>query len=261
MVGNSVDRASTQTGATRQVRRNQALSSAPSRCLFANLYRMSTALGLDGMTRKLKRAATIATAVSTLTLLFGADGSSAFARDNDIPEAAPAVEETEPTPEIAVVSNEVAQEIPADYEEELPEVSDASSLGELVAQQAHLTELSREMQCLAGAIYFESRGEPLAGQLAVGRVIVGRAKSGRFPNSYCGVVYQRSQFSFVRGGRMPAIRYGTKAWKNAVAIAQIAHEGTWKSEVDGALFFHARYVNPRWRLTRMAQVGNHVFYK
>ncbi|MXP10832.1 cell wall hydrolase [Altererythrobacter halimionae] len=213
------------------------------------------------MTHKLKRAATIATAVSTLTLLFGADGSSAFARDNELAEAALAVKATEPTAPVAFVSNEVTQEIPADYEEEEAEVFDASSLGDLVAQQPHLTELSREMQCLAGAIYFESRGESLDGQLAVGRVIVGRAKSGRFPNSYCGVVYQRSQFSFVRGGRMPAIRYGSHAWKRAVAIAQIAHEGTWKSEVDGALFFHARYVNPRWRLTRLAQVGNHVFYK
>ena len=238
----------------------------PRAACLCNLTRMSTALGLDGMTRKLKRTATIATAVSTITLLFGANGSSAFAQDNDAPIAQAAVQAEEPTPSeaiapVTVVSGEVVQEIPADYEEEQPEIADASSLGELVSQQPHLTELSREMQCLAGAIYFESRGEPLAGQLAVGRVIVGRSKSGRFPNSYCGVVYQRSQFSFVRGGRMPSIRYGSNAWKKAVAVAQIAHEGSWKSEVDGALFFHARYVNPRWRLTRMAQVGNHVFYR
>ncbi len=227
---------------------------------------MSTALGLDGMTRKLKRTATIATAVSTLTLLFGANGSSAFAQDFDAHLAMAGVQIEEPissaqTAPVAAVAGEVVQEIPADYEEGQPAAADASSLGELVAQQPHLTDLSREMQCLAGAIYFESRGEPLAGQLAVGRVIVDRSKSGRFPNSYCGVVYQRSQFSFVRGGSMPSIRYGTKTWKNAVAIAQIAHESTWKSDVDGALFFHARYVNPRWRLTRIAQVGNHVFYR
>ncbi len=218
------------------------------------------------MTRKLKRTATIATAVTTITLLLGANGSSAFAQDSDAPLALAAVQvekpiQSEEIAPIAIASGEVVQEIPADYEEEQPEVADVSSLGELVSVQPHSDELSREMQCLAGAVYFESRGEPLSGQLAVGRVIVGRAKSGRFPNSYCGVVYQRSQFSFVRGGRMPAIRSGAKAWRDAVAIAQIAHEGTWKSEVDGALFFHARYVNPRWRLTRIAQVGNHIFYR
>lgn len=227
---------------------------------------MTTALGLDGMTKKLKRTATFATAISTITLLLGANGSSALAQDSDalLAQAAVHTMESTPAPEsapVTIVSGEVVQDIPAEYEEEAPQISDASSLGELVSQQPHLTELSREMQCLAGAIYFESRGEPLAGQLAVGRVIVDRSKSGRFPNSYCGVVYQRSQFSFVRGGSMPAIRYGSQAWKKAVAIAQIAHEGSWKSEADGALFFHANYVNPRWRLTRMAQVGNHIFYR
>ena len=59
------------------------------------------------------------------------------------------------------------------------------------------------------------------GQLAVGRVIVARSRSGRFPNSYCGVVYQPSQFSFVRGGRMPSINMDSRHWRNAVAIALI----------------------------------------
>ena len=59
---------------------------------------------------------------------------------------------------------------------------------------------SRELECLATGIYFESKSEPLAGQLAVGKVIANRAKSGgRFPSSYCGVLFQRGQFSFVRG--------------------------------------------------------------
>jgi len=64
---------------------------------------------------------------------------------------------------------------------------------------------SRELECLAGAIYFESKSESLQGQLAVGHVIANRAHSGRFPSSYCGVVFQRSQFSFVRGRSLPPI--------------------------------------------------------
>jgi spore germination cell wall hydrolase CwlJ-like protein len=137
----------------------------------------------------------------------------------------------------------------------------AVSLAELVAQQPEPADLSRELNCLASAIYYEAKSETLNGQLAVGRVIVARSKSGRFPDSYCGVVFQPSQFSFVRGNSLPATPKASRQWKNAVAVAQIAHEGTWRSPVEGALFFHAAYVSPGWRLTRMARVDNHVFYR
>ncbi len=135
------------------------------------------------------------------------------------------------------------------------------SLAALVSATPMDNSLSRELHCLAGAIYFESKGETLDGQLAVGRVIINRAQSGRFPASYCGVVYQRSQFSFVRGNSMPAINRSSRDWQLAVRIAQIAHSDAWESPVEGALFFHARYVQPNWRLRRMATVDNHVFYR
>lgn len=136
-----------------------------------------------------------------------------------------------------------------------------ASLRELVDMQGVPGSLDSEMNCLAGAIYFESKGESLAGQLAVGRVVVARTQSGRFPDSYCGVVFQRSQFSFVRGGAMPWINKDSASWKTAVRVAQIAASGSWDSPVEGALFFHARRVSPGWRLTRLAQVDNHVFYR
>ena len=135
------------------------------------------------------------------------------------------------------------------------------SLSSLVSSQPQTGELPRELNCLAGAIYFEAKSESLSGQLAVGRVIVARSKSGRFPNSYCGVVFQPSQFSFVRGGGMPGIARGSQQWRNAVAIAQIAHAGSWRSPVEGALYFHAAYVTPAWRLARVGRVENHVFYR
>jgi hypothetical protein len=84
------------------------------------------------------------------------------------------------------------------------------------------------------------QSESLAGQLAVARVIVARSQSGRYPASYCGVVYQPSQFSFVRGHTMPAINHASRFWANAARIAVIADQGSWKSPVEGALFFHAR---------------------
>jgi N-acetylmuramoyl-L-alanine amidase len=137
----------------------------------------------------------------------------------------------------------------------------AATLAALVAAQPRLADLPRELNCLAGAVYFEAKSESLTGQLAVGRVVVARSRSGRFPNSYCGVVFQPSQFSFVRGGGMPGIDRKSRQWRNAVAIAQIAHAGSWRSPVEGALYFHATHVSPAWKKARMAKVENHVFYR
>ena len=139
--------------------------------------------------------------------------------------------------------------------------SRATSLAELVRQHSGTSVDGREAECLAGAIYFESKGEPLLGQLAVAEVILNRAKSGRFPSSVCGVVFQPSQFSFVRGGSLPPINKSSRAWREAVAISTIATNKSWSSGVGRALFFHADHVSPGWRLTRVAALGNHIFYR
>ena len=142
------------------------------------------------------------------------------------------------------------------------EVLDRSAdLATMVAELRGSDPGSREMECLAAGIYFESKSEPLAGQLAVGQVIANRASSGRFAKTYCGVLFQRGQFSFVRGGRWPAIAKGSRQWHNAVAIAKIVDRDLKESSVGDALFFHAKRVSPRWRLKRVASVGNHIFYR
>jgi spore germination cell wall hydrolase CwlJ-like protein len=135
-------------------------------------------------------------------------------------------------------------------------------LPSLVAQLRSSDPGSRELECLAVGIYFESKSEPLAGQLAVGEVIVNRANSnGRFPSTYCGVLFQRGQFSFVRGRSWPAVNKTGRQWQTAVAIAKIVDQDLKDSAVGNALFFHAKHVSPRWRLKRVASVGNHVFYR
>jgi spore germination cell wall hydrolase CwlJ-like protein len=132
----------------------------------------------------------------------------------------------------------------------------------MVAQLRGPEAGSRELDCLATGIYFESKGEPLAGQLAVGKVIANRTQSGgRFPSSYCGVLFQRGQFSFVHGGRLPTVARSNKQWQTAVAIAKIVDENLQQSAAGNALFFHARYVSPGWHAKRVASIGNHVFYR
>ncbi|MBV2148374.1 cell wall hydrolase [Sphingobium sp. AS12] len=137
----------------------------------------------------------------------------------------------------------------------------ASSLSALVAAHGDAEAVDGDMKCLAGAVYFESKGESLEGQLAVARVIINRAKSGRFADSLCGVVYQPSQFSFVRGNGMPPIRIDSRSWREAVAIAQIAMNDSWNSPAEGALFFHARRVSPGWGKAKLAMIDNHIFYR
>ena len=210
---------------------------------------------------KLRYVSAIAIAATFITTLISAEGSSVAAQ----PLAAQVLS-TGPVTEF--INQPIVQPLPASAVEAIadeamsaPAPVDAGSLTQLVATTATPSDLSNELACLAGAIYFEAKGETLAGQLAVGRVIVARAKSGRFPASYCGVVYQRSQFSFIQGRGMPAINKAGRAWTEAARIARIAHEGSWKSPVEGALFFHAARVSPNWRLTRLARIDNHVFYR
>ena len=137
-----------------------------------------------------------------------------------------------------------------------------ADLATLVADLRGSDAGNRELECLAVGVYFESKSEPLAGQLAVGQVIANRAKSGgRFPPSYCGVLFQRGQFSFIHGRSLPSVPHSSRQWQTAVAIAKIVDRDLKDSEVGNALFFHARYVSPGWRMKRVAAIGNHIFYR
>ena len=137
----------------------------------------------------------------------------------------------------------------------------SATLAAPVEAQAWSGKLSRELHCLASAIYFEARSEALAGQLAVGRVIIARTRSGRFPASYCGVVFQPSQFSFVHGNTMPPIDTGSLDWREAVAVARIAVSDTLQTAAEGALYFHKAQISPNWNLERVTRIQNHIFYR
>jgi len=213
------------------------------------------------MSRKLQQASALAVVATLLSIVIGADGSGAAAQAlagaANIPEPSIQID----LPDLAGPASPAEAPVPAQGQQDTSPDAPAASLAELVVQQPQPTELSREMECLTSAIYFEARSESLAGQLAVGRVIVARSKSGRFPNSYCGVVFQPSQFSFIHGHSLPAVSKQTKQWRKAVAIAEIAHSNAWASPVEGALFFHAAYVSPGWHLQRLGRIDRHLFYR
>ena len=139
------------------------------------------------------------------------------------------------------------------------EAEEFDTLAQAVAAQDSAAA-SDALQCLAGAIYFESKGEPLTGQLAVAEVIINRAKSGRFPANVCAVVKQRGQFSFVRGGQIPNINAGT-AYRTAIAVAKVALADAWNSPADKALYFNTPDRRPSVRAIKVASIGNHIFYR
>jgi hypothetical protein len=140
--------------------------------------------------------------------------------------------------------------------------SPATPLADLVLAYAGTRTDDREMECLANAVYFEARSEPIEGQLAVAEVVLNRASSGRYPTDLCAVITQKAQFSFIRRGRFPSADRGSEAWKKAVAIASIARQKLAGNLPSSVLWYHATYVSPSWgkRLTRQTQIGLHIFY-
>lgn len=162
---------------------------------------------------------------------------------------------------LAPLTTPEAQPAPAIELENSKPAKVGGSLSEKVAQLRGSDPGDSQMECLAAGVYFESKSESLEGQLAVGHVIANRAASGRFASSYCGVLFQRGQFSFVRGKSYPSVPRASRQWQNAVAIAKIVDAEMHPSPVGKALFFHAKRVSPGWRLKRVASVGNHVFYR
>jgi N-acetylmuramoyl-L-alanine amidase len=133
----------------------------------------------------------------------------------------------------------------------------------LVDRFATSAALDTETNCLATAVYFESRGESVEGQLAVARVVINRAASGRYPADWCSVVKQPSQFSFVRHGQFPQADTNSDSWRKAEAVAELAAANVVPSVGPGVLWYHADYVAPSWRnnLQEVAQIGAHIFYR
>jgi spore germination cell wall hydrolase CwlJ-like protein len=138
----------------------------------------------------------------------------------------------------------------------------AGNLAELVLAHAGTQTSDREQECLANAVYFEARSEPIEGQLAVAEVVLNRAASGRYPTDLCAVITQKAQFSFIQRGRFPRADRDSQAWKKAVAIASIARRKLADTLPSSVLWYHATYVSPSWgkRLTRQTQIGLHIFY-
>lgn len=128
---------------------------------------------------------------------------------------------------------------------------------------------ARAEKCLAEAIYFESRGEPRRGQIAVAQVIVNRVFSGYYPNDVCKAVYQNAhrhlacQFTFACDNVKDVIRE-PDMWVQAKDIASEMLDGKlWLESVGRATHYHAYWVRPNWvkEMNTLDKIGVHTFYR
>lgn len=129
--------------------------------------------------------------------------------------------------------------------------------------------MNREQRCLTQAVYFEARSEPEQGQAAVAQVILNRVRSGLYPASVCGVVFQNRhrhlacQFTFTCEGK-PLRVTDQDSWRTAERIAREVVSGDiYLPDVGASTHYHADYVRPRWakRLKKMDVIGRHIFYQ
>ncbi|MBL4740687.1 MAG: cell wall hydrolase [Sneathiella sp.] len=130
------------------------------------------------------------------------------------------------------------------------------------------TVFTKQELCLTQAVYFEARGEPLIGQVAIAEVVLNRVFDSKYPNDACEVVFQnqhkknRCQFSFACDGK-PDRPKDLAAWERALKIVALVMAGERSGVARSATHYHASYVSPYWRthLRKVGEVGRHIFYK
>lgn len=136
-------------------------------------------------------------------------------------------------------------------------------------------------ECLAKNMYFEAKGQPVSGQIAVSLVVMNRVKDSRYPNTPCDVVHQakysqwydktqnkkvpirhKCQFSWYCDGKSDVIS-DTKAYAKLYDLAKRVLSGRYDGMLEGATHYHATYVKPAWRKEKryVAQIGDHIFYR
>jgi spore germination cell wall hydrolase CwlJ-like protein len=127
---------------------------------------------------------------------------------------------------------------------------------------------NKQMSCLAEALYFEARGEPITGQLAVGEVILNRVEDRRYPSSICKVINQGTgrrfacQFTYTCDGKLETV-HERKPYEMALKIAKILLTTHDRKLTKGSTHYHSNYVKPKWskKFERVAKYGRHIFYR
>jgi spore germination cell wall hydrolase CwlJ-like protein len=131
------------------------------------------------------------------------------------------------------------------------------------------TEKIKQLECLTRNIYWEAASEPFEGKVAVAQVTMNRVASGKFGDSVCGVIYQKNvfyekvicQFSWVCETTHQVRPIYKPLWQESELVAKkVLLENFRLPGLQNALYYHADYVSPGWKLPRIDQIGRHIFY-
>ena len=137
------------------------------------------------------------------------------------------------------------------------------------AQYVTAAEKMKQLECLTRNIYWEAASEPFEGKVGVAQVTLNRVESGKFADSICGVVYQKKiiyekvvcQFSWFCEGTHKVKPVHGPLWRESEEVAKrVLLEGFRLPSLKNALYYHADYVSPGWKLPRIEKVGRHIFY-
>ena len=131
------------------------------------------------------------------------------------------------------------------------------------------TEKIKQLECLTRNIYWEAASEPFEGKVAVAQVTMNRVASGRFADSVCGVVHQKNviyekvicQFSWVCETTHKTKPIHKPLWQESELVAKkVLLENFRLPSLQNAMYYHADYVSPGWKLPKIEKVGRHIFY-
>jgi spore germination cell wall hydrolase CwlJ-like protein len=140
---------------------------------------------------------------------------------------------------------------------------------DLPAGYMSAAESIKQLDCLTRNIYWEAASEPFEGKVGVAQVTLNRVESGKFAPTVCGVVYQKNvfyekvvcQFSWFCETTHKIRPIHKPLWKESEDVAKkVLLEGFRLPSLENALFYHADYVSPGWKLPRIEKIGRHIFY-
>jgi N-acetylmuramoyl-L-alanine amidase len=133
-----------------------------------------------------------------------------------------------------------------------------------------LRERERQLKCMADNVYYEAAHEPAEGKIAVAQIVMNRVASPDFPDDPCAVIYQRTvfhtrvvcQFTWLCDGSVNRRPIRDDLYQESLRAAKmVLMEGFRLPSLDGALYYHADYVDPRWKKVRVTTIGRHIFYR
>lgn len=196
---------------------------------------------------------TVLFAVLFATFFWQYSNASAKAEENTVHQTA-TVAAAQPT-EPALTPEQLA-------ERQREQAYERAGFLEVVETGDRIRYSNSDLFCMAKNIYHEAGNEPILGRFAVAQVTINRAKDPAFGGDICDVVFAPYQFSWANNHSRRWTTPSGEAWEKAKEIARQALEGKRIKGMEEVLYYHANYVNPRWRnVDRLTRIGAHIFYE